>query len=167
MTDRAPPTEPPAEPPAEIEVTEEDLFVSMANIWFSTLQMDVQRTEEPVPRARNHEHFATGCVHILGAWEGALIIDCPAPLARMAASRMLGCEPDAVSGQDLQDAVGELTNIVAGNIKSDFPGECRLSFPVITEGSDYTVRVPHSRLFCEIFLVCEQHPIHVALFEQQ
>ena len=148
-----------------VEVTEEDLFASTANIWFSTLQMDVQRTEEAVPR-KEHEEFATGCVQILGAWEGALIIDCPAKLARSAAARMLGISADGVGESDLQDVVGELTNIVAGNIKNDFPDGCSLSFPVVTDGSDYTVRVPNSRLFCEVFLVCEQQPIHVALFEK-
>ena len=150
----------------EIEVTEEDLYLSMANIWFSTLDMEMHRTENATPLSHSGEQFATGCVHILGAWEGALIIDCSTALARSAAGRMLGMQPGEVGDADLQDAVGELTNIVAGNIKSDFPGQCRLSFPVVTEGSDYTIRVPNSRLFCEVFLLCDSQPVHVALFER-
>lgn len=147
-----------------VEVTEEDLFASTANIWFSTLQMDVRRTETATPLKHERESFATGCVHILGAWQGALIIDCPAPLARSAAARMLGTSEEKVAAADLQDAIGELTNIIAGNIKNDFPGECRLSLPVVTEGTDYTVRVSNGMLFCEVFLICDEHPIHVALF---
>ena len=110
--------------------------------------------------------MATGCVQIVGAWEGALIIDCPAELLRTAGSRMLGCTPEQVSDGDLQDVIGELTNIIAGNIKNDFPCECRLSLPVVTEGTDYTVHISNGKLFCEVFLICEHHPIHVALFER-
>jgi chemotaxis protein CheX len=150
----------------EIEVTEEDLYLSMANIWLSTLGLEMHRTDQAIPLKHEGEQFATGCLHILGEWEGALIIDCSSALAREAAGRMLGMEPAEVPDQDLQDAVGELTNIVAGNIKSDFPLKCRLSFPVVTEGSDYTIRVPNSRLFCEVFLVCNDQPVHVALFER-
>ena len=151
----------------EVEVTEEDLFASFANIWFSTLNMEVRRAEAQIPLRQGGENFATGCVNIYGGWEGVLVIDCPAALARDAAARMLGCASVDVGSADLQDAVGELTNIIAGNIKNDFPGECRLSLPVVTEGTDYTVRVASGRLYCEVFLVCDEMPIHVALFEHR
>jgi chemotaxis protein CheX len=150
----------------EIEVTEEDLFASTANIWFSTLEMDVRRAESAIPLRQGGEPMATGCVNIYGGWEGVLVIDCPTSLARAAAGRMLSVPAAEIAPADLQDAVGELTNIIAGNIKNDFPGECRLSLPVVTEGSDYTVHVGSGRLFCEVYLVCENQPIHVALFER-
>ena len=149
-----------------VEVTPEDLYLSMANIWFETLKLDMKRSEDEAPPRRRDDDVVSGYVQIIGGWVGALVIDCPAELGRLAASRMLDCDPASVSAADLQDTIGELTNIVAGNIKIDFPGECRLSFPVVTEGTDYTIRIPESRIFCEVFLECEHHPVHVALFER-
>ena len=49
------------------------------------------------------------------------------PLARVLAGRMMSV-PDP-SGEDVQDAVNELVNIVGGNVKSLFCPHARLSLP--------------------------------------
>jgi len=149
-----------------VEVTPEDLYLSMANLWFETLKLHVQRADAPGAGAGAGAEVQRGHVKIIGAWMGALVIEAPAGLLRLAASRMLQCLPSQVTQSDLQDTVGELTNIVAGNIKIDFPGACRLAFPHVSERSDYASTLPGSHLFCEVYLSCEGFPVHVALFEQ-
>ena len=149
-----------------VEVTPEDLYLSMANLWFETLKLHVQRADMPEVGAGAGEELHCGHVKIIGAWMGALVIEAPAGLLRLAASRMLARPLSQVTQSDLQDTVGELTNIVAGNIKIDFPGACRLAFPHVSERSDYASTLPGSHLFCEVYLSCEGFPVHVALFEQ-
>jgi CheY-specific phosphatase CheX len=149
-----------------VEVTPEDLYLSMANIWFETLKLHVLRADAPEAAAGPGEELQSGHVKIIGAWTGALVIEAPAGLLRLAASRMLDCAPSQVTQGDILDTVGELTNIVAGNIKIDFPGACRLTFPQVSERSGYSSVLAGSRLFCDVFLLCERFRVHVALFEQ-
>ena len=49
---------------------------------------------------------------------------------------MFECETDSVSYDDIKDSIGELVNILAGNMKSDYFGGSDLSRPLVMEGSD-------------------------------
>lgn len=55
------------------------------------------------------------------------MIECSESFARWAASRMFDAEVS--SRQDVGDALGELTNMVGGNLKALLPGPNRLSIP--------------------------------------
>ena len=68
-------------------------------------------------------------IFITGAWDGSVSLNCTEALARRVASGMFGEAPDRVSPEDIQDALGELANIIGGNIKPLFPAPNRLSLP--------------------------------------
>ena len=53
------------------------------------------------------------------------------------AGAMLGMAPEDVNG-DMPDAMGEVTNMIAGNLKSVLPPGVALSIPSVIEGRDYT-----------------------------
>ena len=59
-----------------------------------------------------------------------------------AAQVMFDLGDDPASLEDVQDALGELTNITAGHIKGLVPGTCQLALPSVVEGADYSVRIP-------------------------
>ncbi|HEX3762209.1 MAG TPA: chemotaxis protein CheX [Kofleriaceae bacterium] len=70
-----------------------------------------------------------GCVQFAGAWTGGVLLRCDAALARTCAAILLAddhCDDAAVC-----DALGELTNMVAGNLKAVLPAPSRLSLPVV------------------------------------
>jgi chemotaxis phosphatase CheX-like protein len=60
----------------------------------------------------------TGWVSMGGGFEGAVTLQCPRRLVQRLASAMLAAPPDEISEESARDAFGELTHIVAGNIKS-------------------------------------------------
>jgi CheY-specific phosphatase CheX len=76
----------------------------------------------------------TGCVQISGAWDGAVTIQCSPDLARAAAAAMLEMEAAATSFDDVRDALGEIANMVGGNLKALLPGPTNLSLPLVVEG---------------------------------
>jgi CheY-specific phosphatase CheX len=51
----------------------------------------------------------TGCVHIDGAWNGAVMLQCPQSLAERLAGELFGSDT-TTSPEEVQDTVGELTN---------------------------------------------------------
>jgi chemotaxis protein CheX len=53
----------------------------------------------------------------------------------------MGVEMPAAIDDDVRDVMGELANMVAGNLKSLLPRGVDLSMPSVVEGSDYSLRV--------------------------
>ena len=87
----------------------------------------------------------TGCVHIAGAWNGAALVECELPLARRMTATLFDRAEGDVSLDDVRDTLGELTNMVGGNLKALLPAPSRLSLPTVVEGADYAVTVPRTR----------------------
>jgi len=87
----------------------------------------------------------TGCVHIDGAWNGAAIVECELPLARRIAATLFDRAEGEVSLDDVRDALGEITNMIGGNVKALLPAPSRLSLPTVVEGADYAVTVPRTK----------------------
>jgi len=63
--------------------------------------------------------------------------------ARVLAAAMMGIEPEEIQGQEeIQDVLGELTNMIGGNLKTVFYNAgffSELSPPSITTGSDFRI----------------------------
>jgi chemotaxis protein CheX len=55
--------------------------------------------------------------------------------------RLLGIEPPEEFNDDVRDAVGELANMIAGNLKPLLPPGVALSMPTLVEGTDYALRI--------------------------
>ncbi len=76
---------------------------------------------------------------------GAVYVHLPEALARLIANALLGNPPgEPVSDGDLNDVVGELTNMIGGGFKSalcDVDRPCAMSTPSIIRGA-YAIEVP-------------------------
>ncbi len=77
-----------------------------------------------------------GRVDIDGSWTGSVELSCSLALARRVASALFAVEEEALEAIDVRDAVGEIVNVVGGNIKSILPPPTSLSIPVVDEASD-------------------------------
>src|SRR5262245_9205552 len=119
--------------------------------------MDTGQPADASPRT------LTGCVQITGAWEGAVILHCPSPLARKAAAIMFEMDAEAASDDEVKDALGELTNMIGGNVKAQLRQPSRLSLPSVTEGADYSVTVPGSRPLTKVTFDCDGQVMSVTL----
>lgn len=68
-------------------------------------------------------------VSITGSWHGHVIFACTEPAARNAAGAFLAMDAAEVADEDIVDVLGELANIVGGNVKSMLPAGCFVSLP--------------------------------------
>ncbi len=147
----------------------EDEVVQVVNsIWNSILGLEV--TVESAGSARERlegERTLTACVHVTGDFEGATLVFCTARLAREFAAIMFETPADALSVEDVQDALGELANMIAGNIKPLLEGSSRLSLPSVVEGLDYRLIVPGSRALSQVGLQCQGEPLHVTIVQRE
>ncbi len=90
----------------------------------------------------------SGCVTIGGDWEGCVILTMPQNIAHESADTMFALDPGAASKEEVRDCVGELTNMIGGNFKSQLAGKNILSIPSVVEGKQYTVSSPGLQQVC-------------------
>jgi chemotaxis protein CheX len=69
-------------------------------------------------------------VEIVGPWNGAVVLTC----GRSTAAELTRCmlaehAPPVLDGEDIEDALGELANVVGGNVKAVLPGPSVLGLP--------------------------------------
>ena len=81
-----------------------------------------------------------GTITFKGNLEGCLGICCGLNCARTIAANMLGMDPDdEISDADINDAVGEVANMVMGAVKSriqDEVGNVEVSIPSVVQGME-------------------------------
>ncbi|MBI3206321.1 MAG: chemotaxis protein CheX [Myxococcales bacterium] len=99
-------------------------------VWRSLLGADGSLTV--VEPGAADDSLVTGCVTVSGGWDGAVAVGCSSSLARQLTGAMFQVEPDVVSTDELADAIGELANMIGGNIKGLMPGPSKLSLPAVT-----------------------------------
>ena len=75
-------------------------------------------------------------VEIVGPWNGAVVLTCGRATAEEL-SRCLLAEhaPPVLDKEDVDDALGELANVVGGNVKAVLPGPSVLGLPEVASGS--------------------------------
>ena len=76
----------------------------------------------------------TAAIYYAGLWQGALLIECSEQQARAWSSHIMDL-PDPTS-EDARDGLGELANVLAGNLKPLLPQGVSISIPSVVAGRD-------------------------------
>jgi chemotaxis protein CheX len=106
-------------------------------------------------------------VSITGSWHGHIVLTCSAETARHAAAALLMMEVAEVAGSDVVDAMGELANIIGGNLKSTLPALCSISLPHVVSGADAVVAWPSAECVCEFVASWLDQPISISVWQSQ
>jgi chemotaxis protein CheX len=106
----------------------------------------------------------TGTVFISGTWDGLVSLTCSPLAAARAAALMFDAEVESVSQADVLDAVGELVNIVGGNLKGMLPSPTGLSLPSVTDGTLHIDTRAGAELLVDVQLSWMDEPVSVAIW---
>lgn len=113
-----------------------------------------------------------GTITFKGSLEGCLGICCGINCARTIAANMLGMDPDEeISEDDINDAVGEVANMVMGAVKAriqDEVGNVEVSIPSVVQGMELrnSLGERSSRLVISASLE-EEHTIRLSLLYRE
>lgn len=131
-------------------------------IWSTLFDLPLEAGSADVP---GPESSVTSCVQIDGAWHGALVMACPMPLAKTLAAQMFQAEsePDL---DEVRDALGELANMLGGNVKALLPGPSQISLPAVAIGSDYQLSVVGTTERARVQFRCDGQPLLVTLLQR-
>jgi len=147
-----------------MEFSAEVILQITRDVCSSIMSLEVDPSETDPHRGGEADTLA-GYVLIAGGWNGAVCVHCSARLGRLLAARMFGGDPQLISVDQTQDALGEVANMIAGQVKALSPQGAVLSLPAVVWGTDYRVRVPGSELLAEITMSCQGMPLLVTLFQ--
>ncbi|GFO68260.1 chemotaxis protein CheX [Geomonas limicola] len=126
-----------------VNLSEDEVRLKIAEITkgvFSTMVMLEVVDQFPLtePVTSFHETL-TSMVGLAGSYTGLLALHCPKALALKVASNMLGMEVAEID-DDVNDALGEMANMVGGDVKHIFSpkgSDLNLSTPTVIYGGDY------------------------------
>jgi len=93
-----------------------------------------------VPSCPLLEGCFTATVYLSGEWQGALLLECAREQAIDWAARYLQLVGE-VELDDARDCLGEIANVLAGNLKPLLPPGVALSLPSVVQGTDYSLRL--------------------------
>ncbi|MFN8025655.1 MAG: chemotaxis protein CheX [Acidimicrobiia bacterium] len=131
-----------------MELDSNDLGEVVSAVWSGMLGVDMVATAaEELPQPDDDVQL-TGCIHMSEGHDGSLLVRVPEPVAKELAAAMFALEVDELADDDVVDALGEVTNMIGGNVKALVGGD-RLSLPSVTRGHRFDVVVPGSTLQAE------------------
>ncbi len=115
---------------------------SVIDVFHTMLDMEVEAIQQ-VPESFAEEMRTVGSVTFAGEVDGMFNIQVNDDFGKEMTAAMLGREVDTVeSEEEVYDAIREVSNIIGGNLKSNFVDaglSCVLSTPSITNGRDFKV----------------------------
>lgn len=128
----------------ETAVSQDTVVEIVESIFSTMLEIDVSLSDSA--HSPSGERM-TSTVYLEGDWNGAVSLECNRSQACQFAGRFLATDPPPAVDDDVKDALGELVNMIGGNIKSVLTKETRLSMPSVIDGHDYELRIcgSHSR----------------------
>jgi chemotaxis protein CheX len=141
--------------------------------WLPILELAVEEVFEimvghrvkPVAQAEHRPKGEfTAMVGLAGALCGILTVCCDAKTAQQVAKCMLG--DAAKSEAEVADALGEISNMIAGNFKNKLAGtddRCMLSVPTVISGGEYNFYSLADGNFMETVVLFEDAPVAVRL----
>ncbi len=117
-------------------------IASVRNAFLTMLNCEVRRGAINLKDDSSPKYEISGIIGLSGRAVGTVVLSLSEEVALKSASTMLMCETTAIDA-DVVDAVGELTNMVAGAAKAELEEyELQVSLPNVITGRDHDVHFP-------------------------
>ena len=147
----------------DIVPTVADLTEIVDQVWSSYLDPEGVNPLLPVGPVEGAGDML-GSVSITGSWHGHVVVSVSGAAAKHAAAAFLAMTPDEVSDEDVVDVLGELANIVGGNVKSMLPAGCFVSLPHVVTNPG-TARFPSAVQVCELAGTWLDEPVSISMWQ--
>lgn len=139
----------------------EELNSIVASVFETMLDIEARPSfEVPSPQGE----MVTASVFLTGAYQGAVLVHCPPWQACGFAAQYAGSTPPSQVDDDVLDFMGEMANMVAGNLKSSLLPGTHISLPSVTQGVDAVPRLCGGRPIQRAGFQTPLGPVWVTMF---
>jgi chemotaxis protein CheX len=152
--------------PAQTDVVihSDELMQVVLSVFETMMGLEAEQSDAPW---RPTEQWWTAAVNLSGEWNGAVLVECDQEQACRFAGRFLSIDAAEAAEEMVRDVLGELANMIGGNLKSALMSGIRLSLPSIVSGSDYNVRVCGATIRQRMAFRCVDGPFWVTVLTLQ
>ena len=113
----------------EISISRQDLVQMVDDLFTSMLNLAVDTNPRPV--ADVDDDALSASVRIDGGFRVLVQVIATERLSRMIASVMFGIPKADIEPEEIYDALGEISNVIGGNVKGVIDRDCHLSLPCV------------------------------------
>jgi hypothetical protein len=145
-----------------MHVDEQQILSISRDLWATQLGLNIARANAVGPSGG--DRTLTSCVRISGPWHGTVVVECPESVARHAAAMLYAADGAEASEDDVNDALGDLAEMIATRIRALLPENSKLSKPAIVSGDETLAGL---RRVHDLHLSCEGRPVRIALLESE
>jgi chemotaxis protein CheX len=150
----------------DVVVNGNDLAEMVEQVWLSYL--DPEGVHPLVPTGDETQPSEVhSSVSITGSWTGYVVYASSAAAARKAAAAFMAMDPDEVSEEDLSDVLGELANIVGGNVKAMLPAGAFLSLPQVVLAPETATKYPNAERISGLYGRWEGEPVSISMWKSR
>jgi chemotaxis protein CheX len=150
----------------EVAVNENDLAEMVEQVWVAYL--DPEGINPLIPTGEvGQPSEVHSSVSISGSWSGHIVYASSTAAAKKAAAAFLAMEVDEVSDEDLSDVLGELANIVGGNVKAMLPDGALLSLPQVVMAPESATKYPNAERITGLYGLWEGEPVSVSMWQSR
>ena len=142
------------------EILPSELAQIVASVFETMLGLDAN--ESGTPWFPNVDRL-TAAVHMAGDWNGAVLLECDRRQACQFAGRFLSMETPEGVDDVVRDVLGELVNMIGGNMKCVLTRGIQLSMPSVVDGTDYCLRVCGAKVRERLSFQCAEGPFWVSV----
>ena len=126
-------------------------------VWVALLGEDEYLV--PIP-AELPDETVSAWVTVTGPWMGSVALTCaPATAEELTRVVLRAHPPEELDTEDVDDALGELANVLGGNVKSLLPGPSTLGLPVVGPAPSAATAVDT----CRVDAVWRGHPLTITV----
>lgn len=141
------------------DLTTDGLEAAARNV----LGMLLEPADDFLATATDEGTVLTAAISIVGDHPAALLIHCTATFGETLAGAMFGMSRDELTSAEVNDAVGELSNMVGGSVKAMLEGSWQLGLPMVSDSGD-AISVPGGEPWCEAYVDALGHPISLRFY---
>lgn len=119
----------------------EEIVKGAQDVFSTMLMVDLDSEAAVINQRLPLPSNLSSMIGLGGGLRGVLAVHCPAVVAKAITSTFLGMEIEELN-EDVKDAIGEIANMVAGNLKVSFAAEgldIELAIPTSVVGESFNV----------------------------
>jgi chemotaxis protein CheX len=149
---------------SKIEIQMGELAQIVAYVFRTMLCLEVSESDQPLIPDPNR---LTATIYLAGDWKGALALECGRKEACAFAARFLSTDAPEIVDDVVRDVMGELLNMIGGNLKCVLAGGLKLSMPSVVDGADHSLRVCRAGIRERAVFECAEGTFSFAVLREQ
>jgi len=118
-----------------------EIVLGCKDVFSTMLMVDLESEDVVMQKKVDIQSNITSMIGLGGGLKGLLAVHCPSSVAKEVTSSFLGMDVEAID-DDVKDAIGEIANMVAGNLKISFANidvSAELAIPTTIVGDSFYV----------------------------